>query len=74
MPCAQGVKIPTVFSLWNEAYRFSDPSSASAQYQRLSPESKASSCIQCHECESKCPQQLPIADLMKEVSDYFEKK
>lgn len=74
MPCAQDVKIPTVFSLWNEAYRFSDPSSASAQYQRLSPESKASSCIQCHECESKCPQQLPIADLMKEVSDYFEKK
>ncbi len=72
MPCPQGVKIPTVFSLWNEAFRFSDSTSAKTQYQRLPQEGKASSCIQCHECETKCPQQLPIAKLMKDVEEYFE--
>lgn len=65
-------KMPTVFLLWNEAFRFSNSTSAKAQYKRLPQEGKAASCIQCHECETKCPQQLPIAKLMKNAEDYFE--
>jgi hypothetical protein len=71
MPCPQGVKIPSIFSLWNEAFSFADPTSALKQYQHIPKDGNASACIHCQECEPKCPQQLPISQLMEEANSYF---
>jgi predicted aldo/keto reductase-like oxidoreductase len=32
----------------------------------------ASQCQDCGECEEKCPQKLPVRELLKEVSNEFE--
>ena len=63
MPCEQGVLIPSVL-IFN------------AVAKRLSPEvivawlgkamESVAECIECRECEERCPYSLPIADLLKE--------
>jgi uncharacterized protein len=73
MPCPKGVSIPKLFTLYNEAHRFDDPNSQHRQYKALPEDEKASRCIACKICEEKCPHHLPIAKLMKELEDYFEK-
>ena len=32
----------------------------------------ASQCVQCEQCLEKCPQQLPIPDLLEEVAEDME--
>ncbi len=72
MPCPHGVNIPRVFALYNEAYRFDNPESAVWQYNSMPTEKRASACVACNECLSKCPHQLPISALMKDISDTFK--
>jgi len=72
MPCPSGVAIPLVFSTYNEAFRFDDPSSLIRYYQSLPPEVKADKCTACRECLSKCPHQIQIPEKMREIVDYFD--
>ncbi len=73
MPCPSGVAIPKLFTLYNEAHRFDDTGSQHRQYNALPEDQKASACIACKACEEKCPHHLPIASLMEELKEYFEK-
>ena len=41
---------------------------------RFHPGNKASACIHCGACESKCPQKLPIRERLDEAVRIFEKK
>lgn len=60
MPCPEGVNIPRNFGLYNDFHMLNDPA-ALLRYQRLLSEtSKASSCIQCGQCEPLCPQGIAI--------------
>lgn len=72
MPCPSGVAIPLIFSTYNEAFRFDDPSSLIRYYHALPPEIKADQCIACGDCLSKCPHQIAIPEKMIEVANYFE--
>lgn len=68
MPCPHGVKIPANFEEYNEAYVHGDLRTARRSYERMfKPESRAGSCKHCGKCEEKCPQKLPISDLMTKV-------
>ncbi len=79
MPCPSGVDIPSCFELHNGAHIFGDKQVARIMYLlRLGgvgdsgAPSLASLCQECGECEEKCPQELPISELLKDVAKDFE--
>jgi len=75
MPCPFGVDIPMNFSLYNDASMYNNQEGKSRQYMHmLSPESRASACRECGNCESVCPQQLPIRELLKEANALLSAK
>ncbi|MBN2038970.1 MAG: aldo/keto reductase [Spirochaetes bacterium] len=69
MPCPNGVSIPTVFDLYNTAFMYDDPAPSRLQYGFLPEEVRAGSCIECGQCEEKCPQNIPIMGWLKKVND-----
>ncbi|MGB9679781.1 MAG: aldo/keto reductase [Thermoanaerobacteraceae bacterium] len=72
MPCPNGVNIPRNFELYNEAHMYGTFESNKNDYLNLG-DGKATSCIECGECESVCPQHLTIIDYLKDVAEYFER-
>ncbi|ERM90757.1 aldo/keto reductase [Caldanaerobacter subterraneus] len=71
MPCPNGVNIPRNFELYNEAHMYNIYEANRKAYEDLG-DARASSCIECGNCESVCPQHLPIIEYLKEVASYFE--
>ena len=72
MPCPQGINIPAVFSFMNyhRVYKITDFAKYSyAQIGKLPwmQYGNASVCNKCGECESKCPQNIPIREQMEET-------
>ncbi|WP_026486453.1 aldo/keto reductase [Caldanaerobius polysaccharolyticus] len=72
MPCPNGVNIPRNFTIYNEAHMYNIFEGSKRDYNGLK-EAKASNCVGCGNCESVCPQHLPIIDLLKDVAAYFER-
>lgn len=65
MPCPNGVNIPRNFETLNGGVMYDKLDSARDSYTRFIPEAeRASACIQCRECESKCPQGILISEWM----------
>jgi len=69
MPCPNGVDIPTSFDAYNNAVTFSRHERYRKMYARWPEERRAGSCVECGECEEKCPQGLPIRDLLARVHE-----
>lgn len=70
MPCPNGVNIPRNFQMYNEAAMYNDLQGARFAYNRFMQEdARAANCIQCDECISKCPQNIPISTWMPVVDD-----
>jgi predicted aldo/keto reductase-like oxidoreductase len=67
MPCPNGVNIPRNFSAYNEGLMYNKPERARRAYDRWDAEIRASACIQCQECEEKCPQSIVISEWMPVV-------
>ncbi|WP_271629420.1 aldo/keto reductase [Caldicellulosiruptor sp. DIB 104C] len=72
MPCPQGVDIPWNFSIYNQAGMYNMFEEMKNDYLKKEKE-RAENCIECGVCETKCPQNLPIRKLLKEVAAYFSK-
>lgn len=64
MPCPHGVNIPGMFGLLNRAVMYNAMPEAIRSYGEMPPGERASACIQCRECEEKCPQDIPISRWM----------
>lgn len=74
MPCPQGVDIPANFANYNDGLMYDKPEAARGQYSwwkyayevqgNLDHDIRAAQCIQCGECETKCPQSIPISEWM----------
>ncbi len=71
-PCPQGIDIPSMFVLNGYYTRYNMPEWSSARYQALTTD--ASACIECGQCESKCPYELPIISMLKEAHSNMSKK
>ncbi len=75
MPCPSGVNIPGNFSYYNDFYLFSSQAARDTTnrlYNHFIKESeKPSSCIECGQCEDKCPQGIAIIDELKNVGETF---
>jgi len=70
LPCPNGVNIPRNFELYNDAVIHDDPTAPRFTYGRfLGEQERASACIQCRECEEKCPQSIGIAEWMPKVHE-----
>ncbi|MCP4132067.1 MAG: aldo/keto reductase [bacterium] len=79
IPCPAGVDIPQCFEIYNSRHMFNDVQYSQLVYtMRLSgvigqdKKCYASLCKECGKCEKACPQQLPIQDLLKDISGEFE--
>lgn len=72
--CPQRISIPDLFACLNAKRIHNDWNSNFYYFQvHTKNHGKASDCIGCSKCEKVCPQHLPIRNLLKEVSDEFEK-
>lgn len=65
LPCPQGIDIPFQFLLEGYYTRYNLKEWAISRYNAL--EKKARDCVECGQCESKCPYSLPIRKKLKEV-------
>ncbi len=71
--CPKQIAIPEYFSLYNQYRQFGDKSNAKGYYPNYTARhGAAADCISCKKCEHICPQHLPIAALMKDVSAVFD--
>lgn len=80
MPCENGVDIPSCFMYYNQAYTYDAKETAGGVYSwALSGAftggipGYASCCVQCGECEEKCPQHFPLREYLKDVEEFFGK-
>jgi predicted aldo/keto reductase-like oxidoreductase len=75
LPCPQNVAIPRIFRLFNEASMYNSFDGDRFLYEQLVSSNKdASQCIACGNCESVCPQQLEIIELLQMADRAFAVK
>jgi len=78
MPCPSNVSTPECFEMYNQGCMFDAPDVARINYGFLGGmfggnPGFASQCLECGECEEKCPQGIPIREQLKKVAAYFGK-
>jgi uncharacterized protein len=80
MPCPHGVNIPDNFTYMNFHQIYGQTEWAIERYAALGteghwvPGQKAEVCLECGECEPKCPQKIPIIKQLKETAATLGKK
>lgn len=68
-PCTIGINIPFQFIVDGYYTRYNLQEWAKDRYNSL--ETKASDCIECGMCLDRCPYNLPIIDMLKNVANHF---
>ncbi|MBN1620379.1 aldo/keto reductase [candidate division WOR-3 bacterium] len=69
LPCPSGVFIPGILALYSDLLMFEAPENIKNRYRFIPEEKRADKCTGCKICETKCPQNLKISELIAE----FEK-
>ena len=70
-PCAQGIAIPAQFLFEGYYTRYDLKEWAVARYEGQAK--TASDCVECGVCETRCPYNLPIREMLKKVAGTFGK-
>lgn len=74
MPCPRGVEIPTILSYMNKvlmAQSGEERRIIEEYYGEVPEDRRADRCVGCGECEKKCPQRLPIRELIRRSTFMF---
>ncbi len=73
MPCPYGIDIPSNFSHYNDAFIYGEVAKSKQRYMEwMDASERASACVSCQACVSKCPQHILIPDRLVEVARLFE--
>ena len=67
-PCPHGVDIPRNLALHNQVKETGSTGHAGMVYQAMAERERASNCVGCGVCKSRCPQQLDIPAHLKETA------
>ena len=70
-PCSAGISIYSMFLMEGYYNRYDLKQWATARYMAM--EKTASDCIDCGVCETRCPYNLPIRQMLKKVEKLFGK-
>jgi predicted aldo/keto reductase-like oxidoreductase len=70
LPCPQGLDIPTLFLMEGYLKRYGLKEWAQERYATMAGKA-AADCIQCGICETRCPYDLPIRQMLKKVDESF---
>ena len=70
--CPADIHIPDIFSVMNLYKMYGALDRARSDYTWRPGGTRASKCIECGQCESACPQHLPIISYLKEVAETLE--
>jgi predicted aldo/keto reductase-like oxidoreductase len=74
-PCPNKVAIPRIFDLYNMAMIYNAPDRARRAYEHwVREEERANCCLECGECESKCPQGIQIIEWLEKADRYLTAK
>lgn len=68
-PCTVGIQIPSAFLFDGYIARYGLEKWAQERYATLPV--KAGACVECGVCETRCPYQLPIRQMLKTVAEHF---
>ena len=68
-PCTAGISIPSVFLFGGYLERYGLENWARQRYATLAV--KAGACVGCGVCETRCPYELPIRDMLKKYAVAF---
>ena len=68
-PCSVGIAIPNVFLFEGYLSRYGLGEWARGRYAAM--EKKASDCVECGVCETRCPYNLPIREMLKKAAEKF---
>ena len=77
MPCPNGVEIPRIFKIYNEAIMYGDPRTGRLRYRGpggLKEEQCADQCTECEECLEACPQEIPIPEWLQKAHELLGPK
>jgi predicted aldo/keto reductase-like oxidoreductase len=75
MPCPNGVEIPRIFALYNDVFVYNSLNDSRIRYsdgRGITKEQRADNCIECGECEEKCPQGIPIREWLKKAHELLD--
>lgn len=70
LPCPEGIRIPQIFILEGYVTRYNLAEWAQGRYATM--ESNAATCAECGLCESRCPYQLPIREMLKRAHGHLQ--
>ncbi len=62
--CPQGIDIPEMLNLWGRYRLEKKDDDYINRYHKVEESARAKNCISCHLCESFCPQNIKIVDIM----------
>ncbi len=68
--CPQGIAIPELFSMFNNARLNGDNDGMRRRYGALEESQKPANCIACGVCSARCPQAIDVPEKLKAVEQY----
>jgi predicted aldo/keto reductase-like oxidoreductase len=71
MPCPQGIDVPRIFELYNDAIMYNDVKTARSLY--CGEQHSADSCTECSLCENACAKRLEMVDWLKAAYQLLSK-